>query len=78
MAILVTGGAGYIGSCCARMLYDAGYEVIIVDNLSKGHKEAAGKCKLYVGNIGDADFMDKVLTENKIDGVTKISLCSGL
>jgi len=69
MAILVTGGAGYIGSCCARMLYDAGYEVIIVDNLSKGHKEAAGKCRLYVGNIGDAEFMDKVLTENKIDGV---------
>ena len=53
MSILVTGGAGYIGSCCARMLSDAGYDVIVVDNLSKGHKEAVGNLKLYVGNIGD-------------------------
>lgn len=69
MTILVSGGAGYIGSCCARMLSDAGYDVIVVDNLSKGHAEAVGKCRLYVGDIGDDAFMDKVLTENKIDGV---------
>ncbi len=69
MAILVSGGAGYIGSCCARMLSDAGYDVIVVDNLSKGHREAVGNLRLYVGNIGDAAFRDTVLSQKKIDGV---------
>lgn len=69
MTILVTGGAGYIGSHCTAILLEKGYDVVVVDNLVKGHKEAVPGAKLYVGSIGDEALMDRVLTENKIDGV---------
>ncbi len=69
MNILVTGGAGYIGSHAVRALREKGYGVVVVDNLVKGHRAAVGDAKLYVGNIGDEIFMDKVFAENKIDGV---------
>lgn len=68
MTILVTGGAGYIGSHCCAILKENGFDVIAVDNLSKGHAEAV-EGKLYIGNIGDELFMDRVFIENKIDGV---------
>lgn len=68
MTILVTGGAGYIGSHCCAILKENGFDVIAVDNLSKGHAEAV-EGKLYIGNIGDELFMDTVFTENNIDGV---------
>lgn len=69
MKILVTGGAGYIGSHCVNQLLKNGYEVVVVDNLSKGHKDAVGSAKLYIGNIGDKVFMNKVFSEEKVDGV---------
>jgi len=69
MNILVTGGAGYIGSHAVRALREKGHGVVVVDNLVKGHKAAVGDAKLYVGNIGDEAFMDGVFAENKIDGV---------
>ncbi|MFA6947366.1 MAG: UDP-glucose 4-epimerase GalE [Eubacteriales bacterium] len=70
MTILVTGGAGYIGSHCTKILCERGFEVVVVDNMAKGHPEAVDKkAKLYVGSIGDQALMDKVFTENKIDGV---------
>ncbi len=69
MNILVTGGAGYIGSHAVAALREAGHNVVVVDNLVKGHRAAVGDAKLYVGNIGDEDFMDKVFAENDIDGV---------
>ncbi|MCI8332296.1 MAG: UDP-glucose 4-epimerase GalE [Clostridiales bacterium] len=69
MSILVTGGAGYIGSCAVAALKEKGYEVVVVDNLSKGHKQAVGDVKLYIGSVGDETFMHKVFTENKIDAV---------
>ena len=50
--ILVTGGAGYIGSHVAKKLAEAGYNVIVLDNLSKGHREAVLKGKLIVGDLG--------------------------
>ncbi|MCL2517833.1 MAG: UDP-glucose 4-epimerase GalE [Oscillospiraceae bacterium] len=67
--ILITGGAGYIGSHCARILADEGYEVVIIDNLVKGHIQAIKDFKHYIGNIGDEDLVAKILSENKIDGV---------
>lgn len=67
--ILVTGGAGYIGSHCARILKDEGYDVVVIDNLVKGHKQAIEGLKFYEGNIGDEVLLDRILTENKIDGV---------
>lgn len=54
MSVLVVGGAGYIGSHAARALRRSGYEVIIYDNLSTGHRCLADGFELVVGDIGDA------------------------
>jgi len=69
MAILVTGGAGYIGSHTVAELLDVSEEVVIVDNLSKGHKKAVLGGKFYEGDIRDDDFLDKVFKENDIEAV---------
>ena len=69
MAILVTGGAGYIGSHAVCELLKKGYEVVILDSLEKGHKEAVLGGKLYVGNLRDEEILKKVFTENKIEAV---------
>jgi UDP-glucose 4-epimerase len=69
MAVLVTGGAGYIGSHCARELEKAGYEVIIADNLSKGHKSAVKGLKLYIGDIRARDFMNELFTKHEVESV---------
>ena len=53
MAILVVGGAGYIGSHAARALRRSGYEVIVYDNLSTGHRRLAQGFELVVGDIAD-------------------------
>ncbi|MGN7383983.1 UDP-glucose 4-epimerase GalE [Paenibacillus sp. SAFN-117] len=69
MAVLVTGGAGYIGSHTVAELIDAKEEVVVVDNLSQGHRQALLGGKLYVGDIRDADFMETVFKENDIESV---------
>jgi len=69
MAVLVCGGAGYIGSHTAVELTALGKEVVIVDNLQKGHKDACLGAKLYIGDLRDDDFMRKVFTENDIEAV---------
>ncbi len=69
MAILVTGGAGYIGSHTVAELLTAGEEVVIVDSLAQGHRDAVLGGKLYVGDIRDGDLLDKVFRENDIDSV---------
>lgn len=70
MAILVCGGAGYIGSHAVAELIEAGKEVVVVDNLQKGHKNSLWEgTKFYQGDLRDGEFLDKVFTENKIDGV---------
>lgn len=70
MNVLVCGGAGYIGSHTVYELIEQGHDVVIADNLSKGHKEAVHKdAKLYVGDLRDAEFLDKVFGENRIDAV---------
>jgi UDP-glucose 4-epimerase len=70
--ILVTGGAGYIGSHAASALKKAGYEVIILDNLSYGHQEIVDdvlQIKLIIGDTSDRAVLDKLFTEHKIDAV---------
>ena len=68
--ILVCGGAGYIGSHAVRQLIDKGEEVIIVDNLETGHRDAVHpKAKFYNVDIRNEEDLDKVFLENKIDEV---------
>ncbi|GAB6077179.1 UDP-glucose 4-epimerase GalE [Desulfurobacterium crinifex] len=69
MRILVTGGAGYIGSHVVKVLGERGYEVLVVDNLSKGHKEAVLYGKLFVANLGDKKTLDVIFREFRPDAV---------
>lgn len=67
--ILVTGGAGYIGSHTLRLLADQGYSIIVVDNLVYGHREAilSPEVELIVGDIGDKVLMQNIFSENDIN-----------
>ena len=75
MAILVTGGAGYIGSHTVVELQNEGYEVVVIDNLVNSSKESikrveaiTGKSvKFYEGDISDAKLLDKIFKEETID-----------
>ena len=77
MSILVTGGAGYIGSHTVVELSNAGYEAVVVDNLSNSSKESlkrveeltGKKIRFYEADIRDRKAMDKIFEENKIDSV---------
>lgn len=69
MSILVTGGAGYIGSHTAAELLAANEDVIILDSLEKGHRGAVKGGKLCVGDLRDGEFLDSVFRENHIDEV---------
>ncbi len=69
MKVLVTGGAGYIGSHAARLLDRAGHDVWVYDNLSRGHRGAALPGRLIVGDLADRQRVQMVLRENQIDAV---------
>jgi UDP-glucose 4-epimerase len=68
--ILVTGGAGYIGSHCVKALADNGYKVAVVDNLQTGHEAAIdNRAVFFKGDIRDKVFLDGVFSGSKIDAV---------
>lgn len=70
MKILVTGGAGYIGSHAVYALIEQGHDVVVVDNLVTGHKcDVHPDAKFYHGNIGDYRFMVDVLRLEQVVGV---------
>ncbi|NTW29700.1 MAG: UDP-glucose 4-epimerase GalE [Candidatus Moranbacteria bacterium] len=69
MNILVTGGAGYIGSHAVRALRDAGHSVVIFDNLSTGHREAVRDFELIVGDLSNKHALDQVFSECCFDAV---------
>ena len=71
--ILVTGGAGYIGSHIGKKLAEAGYNVIVLDNLSKGHRKAVLRGKLIVGDLADMDLLDRIMKEEEIEGVIHLA-----
>jgi len=70
MRILVTGGAGYVGSIVAEGLLEEGYEVIVLDSLQQGHRSAVStEAKLVLADICDSAALDKVFREHEIDAV---------
>lgn len=74
MAILVTGGAGYIGSVVVEDLQANGVETIVLDNLSRGYREALSSgAKFYAGDIGDKALVKRICGENQITAVMHFS-----
>ncbi|MFO8008435.1 MAG: UDP-glucose 4-epimerase GalE [Candidatus Brocadiia bacterium] len=69
MNVLVTGGAGYVGSHAVRALLEAGHRPVVVDNLSEGHRPAVGEAELIVGDLKDEDFVLAALEESKAKAV---------
>ena len=74
--ILVTGGAGYIGSHTVLALKQAGYEVIVLDNLVYGHQDLVKnvlQVELVVGDISDRSLLDNLFQTRNIDAVMHFS-----
>jgi len=69
MAILVTGGLGYVGCHAVKQLVDRGEQVYTLDNLIYGHKQAACGSTVIVGDIGDQTLLRQVFSAHKIDAV---------
>ncbi len=69
MTILVTGGAGYIGSHVVLHLRERGETVVVLDNLSTGFAQATGDAELVVGDVGDRALVDATLEQHAIDTV---------
>ncbi|HEY0765911.1 MAG TPA: UDP-glucose 4-epimerase GalE [Pyrinomonadaceae bacterium] len=68
MTILITGGAGYIGSVTTELLRARGEQVVVLDNLSRGHRDAvAPEIPFYEGNIGDRELVTRIVSEHNID-----------
>jgi len=68
-SILVTGGAGYIGSHVVKLLGERGERVVVLDDLSTGNSDAVLYGELVVGNTADMDLVDRVLAEHDVDTV---------
>jgi UDP-glucose 4-epimerase len=69
MNILVTGGAGYVGSHCVRHLLGAGHDVCVYDNLSRGHAGSVDASRLIEGDLADRQKLAAVLRDRKVEAV---------
>jgi UDP-glucose 4-epimerase len=69
MRILVTGGAGYVGSHCLRRLMAAGHDVVVYDNLWQGHRQAVPKGLLVEGDLNDEAKLTALMRDKKIEAV---------
>jgi UDP-glucose 4-epimerase len=68
MAILVTGGAGYIGSVAVEHLRSRGEKVVVLDNLSRGHRAAVDpSIPFYQGDVGDATLVEAIVREREVE-----------
>src|SRR3954463_5252421 len=68
-SVLVTGGAGYIGSHTVLQLVARGERVVVLDDLSTGFRQAVRGVPLVVGNVGDRKLTDSLLAEHKVDTI---------
>jgi len=76
MKILVTGGAGYIGSFMVKRLLDDGHSVVVVDSLARGHREKIDKrADFFQGDLLDKGFIKKLFKSNKFDTVMHFASC---
>jgi UDP-glucose 4-epimerase len=76
-SVLVTGGAGYIGSVTVERLKGAGCRVVVLDDLSKGHRSAVpSNVPLVVGDIGDEQLVASILREHQVDSVIHFAAMS--
>jgi UDP-glucose 4-epimerase len=73
MKILVTGGAGYIGSHVNKKLNEEGFETVIFDNLGNGHKEFVKWGELIVGDLGNKEQLEGVFEKHKIEAVVHMT-----
>ena len=73
MRLLVTGGAGYIGSAVTRRLCEAGHAVVVLDDLSTGHREAVEASDLVVGDIADVAVVEPLLVERRVEGIVHLA-----
>lgn len=69
MPVLVTGGAGYIGSHTVRQLRQRGDEVVVLDSLEFGHRDAVADTPLVVGDIADHDLVADTISQHHIDSI---------
>src|SRR5678815_1091683 len=70
MNVLVTGGAGYIGSICVEELLNAGHTVTVLDNLSEGHRSAVDpRARFIQGDLSDQDAVTKALLASQAEAV---------
>ncbi len=69
MNVLITGGAGYIGSHVNRLLAQKGVQTIVLDDLSDGHDEAVTDGVFIRGDFGDSVLLNQIMSTNKIDAV---------
>jgi UDP-glucose 4-epimerase len=70
MNVLVTGGAGYIGSICVEELINAGHAVTVLDNLSEGHRSAVDpRARFVQGNLGNGELVAKVIQEARAEAI---------
>ncbi len=75
MRILVCGGAGYIGSNMAAMLAAEGFEPVVFDNLSKGHRSAVEGAEFVLGDLGDYELVLETLEKYRIEAVMHFAAC---
>ncbi len=69
MRVLVTGGAGYVGSQTTRLLQSAGHEPIVLDTLDNGHREAIPGVDLVVGSVANGPLVHRLLVDRRIEAV---------
>lgn len=69
MKVLITGGAGYIGSHCNRYFNEKGIDTVVLDDLSDGHREAVLVGEFVEGSFGDAELLQNLIQKNHFDAV---------